>query len=162
MNLFTFDIEANGLYEEADNIWCAVVHVHNHGYLQYKPDQLDDFLSTIDSIGQKGILVGHNVIDYDLPLIEKVLGYRFRGRVLDTLTLSTLLQPDRRGGHSLANWGEFFGVPKPKHEDWSQFSPEMLHRCKEDVRINVRLLLYLLQEANIDERELDRLPLYGT
>ena len=39
-----------------------------------------------------------------------------------------------------------FGVPKPKHEDWSKFSPEMLHRCREDVKINVLVYEALLKE----------------
>ena len=65
----------------------------------------------------------------------------------DTMLLSQLLQPDRAGGHSLEAAGERDGRSKPEHEDWSRFSPEMLHRCSEDVEINHLLYNELQEEA---------------
>ena len=52
-----------------------------------------------------------------------------------------------KGPHSVEAWGVRFGVPKPAHEDWSQFSPEMLHRCTQDVEIQHRILQALMTEA---------------
>ncbi|MGL6063774.1 MAG: hypothetical protein ACRC0V_01600, partial [Fusobacteriaceae bacterium] len=42
--------------------------------------------------------------------------------------------------HGLESWGEDFGVPKPKIDDWQNLSiKEYIHRCKEDVSINFLL-----------------------
>jgi len=52
-----------------------------------------------------------------------------------------------RPTHNLNDWGEYFGIEKPKHEDWSTFSPEMLHRCEEDVKITELLYEHLMKET---------------
>jgi hypothetical protein len=58
--------------------------------------------------------------------------------------------PDIKGHakpHSIEAWGERFGIKKPEHEDWSQFSEEMLYRNGEDVRINVKLFELLQKKG---------------
>ena len=114
----------------------------------------------IDAIMASDIIVAHNALCHDLPLLEKLYGYKHEGRVLDTLVLSRLLQPERVGRHSLEAWGERFGIPKPVHEDWSTFTPEMMYRCEQDVEINYRLLYHLLNEAELTEEELCQIPMY--
>lgn len=60
-----------------------------------------DFASGVDT------WVGHNVIGYDIPLLQKsVPGLVFAvDRVVDTLVLSRLLNFHIEGGHSLEAWG---------------------------------------------------------
>lgn len=42
--------------------------------------------------------------------------------------------------HGLADWGEEFGIPKPKVDDWDNLTvEEYVHRCEEDVKINTKL-----------------------
>lgn len=104
------------------------------------------------------VLIGHNIIDYDLPTLNKVLGYVFKGKVVDTLIMSRMLNPKRflpphaenkrAGPHSLYAWGVRCGVDKPEYDAWNEgFTEEMLHRCAEDVRINVRTYHMLMEEA---------------
>lgn len=47
--------------------------------------------------------------------------------------------------HSLASWGVRLGVAKPSHENWHEFSAEMLERNKKDTEITA-----LLHEKCID------------
>jgi len=54
----------------------------------------------------------------------------------------------KAGPHSVEAWGYRFGRAKPEHEDWSQFSDEMLHRCTEDVEIQHLIYTTLLEEAS--------------
>lgn len=92
-------------------------------------------------------LVGHNIIRYDLPVLKKLLGWEPRPdqKVVDTLALSWYYNFDRGSGHGLASYGESFGVPKPKIDDWENLTPEeYMHRCKEDVKINSRLYKELM------------------
>jgi len=157
MIITVFDTESNGLLEEADTVHCAVTK-DNRGILhKYNPDEIHKF---IDTLKDSDVIVCHNLIDHDLPLLEKLYGYRHEGKVLDTLVLSRLLQPERVGRHGLEAWGERFGVPKPKHEDWSVYTPEMLYRCEQDVEINYKTLYYLLKEAEMQEEDLWEIPNY--
>ena len=154
-----FDLEANGLYDKqlvspqewvdgADTIWCIVTKDENKNILTFHGESLEvgiEFLAKADE------LIGHNIIDYDLRLIKKLYpDFSPKAKIFDTMILSQLLDPDRKGGHSLAQYGEEQGIPKPVHEDWSKFSPEMLHRCTQDVQINHKVYDYLIKEAYDD------------
>ena len=155
-----FDLEANGLYEEATQIWCIVTKDIDTGTINrfYGVHGKDGIFTQegylyqgIDFLEQADELIGHNIIDYDLRLIKKLCpAFSPAGKVFDTMILSQLLYPDRAGGHSLGRYGEELGIPKPEHEDWSQFSPEMLHRCTEDVHINHKVYDKLIEEAYED------------
>lgn len=154
-----FDIEANGLIDTVDTVWCIVLKdIDTKKVYEFdnttSPRRLDFGLKFID---ESELIIGHNIIDYDLPVLEKVCSFKAKTKVFDTLILSQLLNPERQGGHSLDSWGERLGHKKPVHEDWSQFSPEMLHRCKEDVDINEKVYYTLLGEAG---KELKGLSLY--
>ena len=71
----------------------------------------------------------------------------YKGKVIDTMLISQFLFPERPGGHSLEAWGEKLGFPKVEHEDWSVFTPEMLHRCDTDVTLTYLVYQALCKEA---------------
>jgi hypothetical protein len=84
-------------------------------------------------------LVGHNIIRFDIPAIERVLDIKVTARLVDTLGLSWYLNHERPK-HGLEGYGEDYGVPKPVIKDWNTLTPEeYAHRCDEDVKINNRL-----------------------
>lgn len=164
MKIEVFDIEANGFLEHVTQVHCAVfrnlkgaitatfVPEGWHAIEGARPlSELPDYMATCD------VLIGHNIIQYDFPVIRKVLGFKYKGKKVDTLLMSRLLNPkrtlplhatDRKAGpHSLYAWGVRVGVDKPDHEDWSTFSTAMLHRCSEDVAINVKVYHALMKEA---------------
>lgn len=165
MNILVYDTESDGLLHDgpkglaATRIWCAVTKI-NDVVTEYGPDDIGKFIHTLAHGDSDTIIVAHNQIAHDLALMEKLYGYIHRGRVLDTLVMSRLLQPERQGRHSLDAWGERLGRPKPLHSCWSVFTPEMQHRCSEDVEINYLVYLELMKEAGMNEEELVSLPLY--
>jgi hypothetical protein len=129
-----FDIETDGLLDELTKIhvmsWSndmgEVKHTHDYDEMRYV------LLNT-------ETLVGHNIIRFDIPAIEKVLGIEVKARLIDTLALSWYLHHDRMK-HGLEGYGEDYGVPKPVIKDWNSLTPqEYAHRCDEDVKINNRL-----------------------
>lgn len=148
------DLEADGLLEDATQIWCGVFQVRNGSTFKFyhgQPGFPDNMLRFMDSCKT---LVMHNGIGYDKPLLKKILNYEYKGNLVDTLLMSRLQDPNRRapkgcssGPHSVEAWGIRFHLHKPEHEDWSRFSPEMLHRCSEDVKIQERILDALLEEG---------------
>lgn len=149
-----YDTEANGLHE-ATKIWCvSVMDYSTKEITSFGPDSID---AALDYLSQFDTLIAHNQLDYDRYIINNITGIDLASHssLLDTLVLSRLLHPDRplpvgisqgSGAHSIEAWGLRFGHPKPKHEDWTQYSPEMLHRCEEDVRINCKVFEALLNE----------------
>ena len=106
-----------------------------NGEVQYTHDQ---FLMAV-LFTQAETLVGHNIIRFDIPVVEKLLGIKVKAKLVDTLALSWYLNHDR-AKHGLGSYGEEYGVPKPKIDDWNNLTPEeYAHRCNEDVKINARL-----------------------
>ena len=150
-----FDLEANNLYPAVDKIWCgAFSNLEGSEKISFGPDQLDLMIAYMDGCD---VLIGHNVIGYDFPTLKKVLHYEFKGKVVDTLIMSRLLNPKRTlpatatnraaGPHSIYAWGVRVGVDKPDHDDWSQYSNEMQVRCEADTEINRLVYHRLIEEA---------------
>jgi DNA polymerase I-like protein with 3'-5' exonuclease and polymerase domains len=152
-----FDIETNGLLPDVNTLHVCCTYDLDTKEEWYSTDP-DEILSHLSKATH---LIGHNIIDYDLPALEKLTGWKPNEdtRITDTLILSRLGNPDRSrhpshtkdgykaGPHSLGAWGYRIGVGKPDHEDWSTYSEDMLHRCREDVRINSRILPILIEET---------------
>jgi DNA polymerase-1 len=140
------DIEADGLLFNATRIWCIAAKDYNTGEtFFFGPDELDDFAVFADTVDR---WIGHNFIAYDLRMLKKFLGIKIGAlRVTDTLLVSRLQKQGRKGGHSLANWGKILGHGKPEHDDWSQYSDAMRHRCQQDVELNYKVACYLKLEG---------------
>lgn len=135
---YVVDIEADNLLEDVTKIHClsySPVHELNVTTLTDYEDIkrfVADELKTV---------IWHNGICYDAPTIEKILGVRVTARQVDTLGISYYIHSsDGRVKHGLESYGEDFGVPKPKIDDWeNQTLEDYVHRCQEDVKINWRL-----------------------
>jgi len=150
-----FDIETDGLLNEMTKIHVLsysddgkTIH-HTHDY-----DEMREFFATRKTIA------GHNIVRFDAPAVEMILGIKIEARMVDTLALSWYINHTRMK-HGLEGYGEEYGVPKPVIEDWNSLTPEeYAHRCDEDVKINVRLLRDLdlkLNKLYPDAAEKDRL-----
>jgi len=140
MKQFVFDIEANGL--NPDKVWCICIQeVGCDIVYSIHPDGIKTgrFNEWLEEQGECE-LIGHNIIDYDIPVLERLLGADFsKCKITDTLVLSRLADPQREGGHSLENLGQLLGCPKGEHNDWDSYSPEMVEYCEQDVRVNVKV-----------------------
>ena len=129
-----FDIETDGF--NPTKIHCVVVKDDKTNNVHvFTGDDHKSFVGFV--AGHR--LIGHNVIGYDIPALEKVWNYKHTGPIVDTLVLSRLADPAQEGGHSLRRWGYRLGFPKGEHNDWSVFSTEMLHYCKQDVEVTQRV-----------------------
>lgn len=164
---YVYDIEANGLLkgnkksDPVDTVWM-ISAIDIHSGMEYlfcdltdkKTDKKNNFivrpLMDFKVIFDKAkSLVAHNQLQYDLPVLKKLLNWvpNDRTSLKDTLLMSQVLDYNRfNGRHNLAVWGEYLGVKKPEHEDWLNFSEDMVHRCREDVRINEKVYRLLARE----------------
>jgi hypothetical protein len=153
MSTLVFDMEADNLYDDVTKMWtiCAQDVDTGETFRFVEPCYSGDWSGSLTDglafLRTATCLIGHNIIDYDFRVFRKLYNWQYHGRVVDTMLLSQLLRPDRYGGHSLAEWGKRVGHKKPEHSEWDRFSPEMLHRCSEDVAVNVKVYRALLKEA---------------
>ena len=146
-----FDIETNGLDPDVVHCVCAL-----EGEVSFWTKDPIEFQAYITEGHCR--LVGHNIIGYDIPVLEKLWNIDFSGcEIVDTLVLSRLANPSREGGHSLKAWGERLRFPKGDHSDWDTFTPEMLLYCQQDVSVNKRVL----QEVRYELRDNMSLKLKG-
>lgn len=150
MRIGTFDIEADGLLDDVSRVHCGCIKDHESGEIHsYIGKDILPALSSYD------VLIGHNCIAYDFPVLRKVFGYEYEGEVRDTLLISRTQRPNRRapsksmsGPHSVESWAIVLGgKEKLHHEEWRTYSEEMLERCRRDVEIQYRIYESLLREG---------------
>ena len=155
-----FDLESTGLLRRGSRIHCIVMrdaidsstHIFDH-----KPER--DLLQGVKQLEQAEVLIGHNIIGYDIPLLkEQYPEFAPTGQVLDTLVLSRCYHPDiieidkkRKwkqmplqlyGRHSLESYGYRLGEYKGdfgKTSDWKEWSREMQDYMIQDVVVTTKL-----------------------
>lgn len=127
-----FDIETDGLNSTKIHVlsWADDNGDVQHTY---------DYEAMRIFFTEAKVLIGHNIVRFDIPAVEKVLGIEVKATLIDTLALSWYIN-HHRSKHGLESYGEDYGVPKPKISDWENLTKEeYAHRCNEDVKINMRL-----------------------
>ena len=157
MNL-VLDIETDS---KQSKIWLC--YTHNSDTNEYichtKPDTL------IPLINKAERLIGHNLIGFDAPVLNKLWGTKIGlKKVRDTLIMSRLHNPSIENGHSLAAWGKRLGNRKVEYTriwhwmkglqyDKVSTAPyddpiDSLNRfyCRQDVSVTVDLYKLLSQE----------------
>ena len=163
MQTLIFDIEADDLLYRATKVWCIVGYMEetntyhifhtpldNGEKVVYPKNSIIYSIEEYISLLSSSYLVGHNIISYDLALLNKLYSFSYSvgpSKIADTVVMSRLSYPDR-DGHSLRDWGEKFKFPKGDHKDFSCFSQEMLDYCIRDIDITRRVYKYLLEEMS--------------
>lgn len=155
-----FDIEADGLLDTITKIHCVSYTEDGKSYhtITKYPDMVAFF-------EKESLLIGHNIVRYDIRAVQKILGIKIKAKLYDTLAMSWVFAHDR-SRHGLESWGETFGVPKPKIDNWENLTiEEYTHRCEEDVKINWRVWQWLIKKAKMiydDREQLDKFLQYLT
>ena len=150
MTRVVFDIETDSL--KPSKIWCLVAKNIDSGQLYtFGPEQIEQ---ACDLLEKSNYLVGHNILGYDIPVLERLTGRKVvseNTKVVDTLILSRLFNPTRSGpnAHALATWGapSRLNFPKIVFEEYDRYSAEMLDYCIRDVELNLEVFKYLQKEG---------------
>lgn len=118
---------------KASEIWCVVTKDIDSGEVKVwkRANELRQY------IGSQDLLIGHNIIGFDLPVLKKVWNLNYELNPLrDTLIMSRLLNPVIEKGHSLDAWGVRLGLKKGDFSDFNDgLSQEMVDYCIQDVEI---------------------------
>jgi len=149
---YVIDIETNGLLDDCDKVHCIVLKdVDDDCIIRVNVKKALELMSEAD------VLIGHNIIKFDLPVLKKLFGFTTNAKLFDTLVATRLIWSDLMEGdmkrvhqhgypralvnkHSLKAWGVRLGMPKKEIEtDWSEFTQQMLDYCTQDVEITHKL-----------------------
>jgi DNA polymerase I-like protein with 3'-5' exonuclease and polymerase domains len=139
MKRLAIDIETDGL--DATEIWCAVTKDIDSGEVKVwkAANGLRQYIDSQD------LLIGHNIISFDLPVLKKLWNLNTDSNPLkDTLIMSRLLNPVLEKGHSLDSWGVRLGLKKGDFSDFDGgLSEDMVDYCIQDVEITHALFTHL-------------------
>ena len=136
-----FDIETDGLKPTIIWVICAIKDGKEVTIEMPTKATMEQLLEGVTEV------IGHNIIAYDIPAVEKLLGVSFNNvKITDTLVLSRLYNPSLEGGHSLGKWGERLNFPKGDYNDWTALTPEMVGYCQQDCRVTERLYEVLVDK----------------
>lgn len=167
------DTETNGFVANLDRIHSIVLRDANDGRLvascandpRYAP-----LREGLDLMDKAEMVIGHNLIPFDLAALKKVYDWAPPKSVVlrDTLVISRLAWPADKlrdadftlqkkgtlpgnmiGRHSVEAWGYRFQMPKVGTDitDWSTWTPYMHERCEQDTNVNVRLWQHLREQG---------------
>ena len=149
-----FDVETDGL--EGNTIHCIVTKVIGGETRLFPPDKLQEGVNLLASAD---VLIGHNIIGFDIPVIKKHFDVTLTNHIEDTLVVSRLVNPVLTGGHSLSNWGYLLypnNAEKRKAiqpDSWSEYTKEMGAYCIQDVELNTDIYYKLLKDAIVFSQE---------
>jgi DNA polymerase-1 len=165
-----FDIETNAI-----NDWSTYSDLHTVHCLSIYDPMIPKMMTFHGESIERGLLelqkaeriVGHNVIDFDIPALKKLYGFSPPLiKVLDTLVVSRCVFPDLRnddfgrngfdkalvGSHSLKAWGHRMGSTTKLtygEEDgaFNSYNEEMRKYCERDVIVTQLLYDYLFGQS---------------
>lgn len=172
MASYIFDLESDGFLAEATKIHSLVLKDIDTGEVVSCTDDGDPAVyhsveSGLSLLTKADKIVGHNVISFDIPVIQKIYPWFSVDpeKVKDTLVISRLIFTDildkdlakirsnqlsmpgkQIGSHSLAAWGSRMGNYKGDYAGgWEEWSREMQDYCEQDAEVTQELYLRLRQ-----------------
>lgn len=169
MSGLILDIESNGLLDSLTKIHCLAVMDEAGGEVRSFGGKTDEkirnFLTHLETAP---LLIGHNIIEFDVPAIKKVYpSFKPQGKLWDTMLDAQTIWTDLRdrdfhlqrrnpdfpsamiGRHKLAAWGVRLGVLKgdflkgakgvDAEKAFEEWSQELEDYCKQDVVVTKKL-----------------------
>lgn len=126
-----FDAETDGLLHQVTVCHCVCVEDYDTGQKwvfrkNKREDTIHKLFALLDDAEE---IWGHNIVAYDIPMLELLFDWSPQARIRDTLVLARLLFPDQKdkdfrlfesgkldgkniGKHTLDSWGQRLGMFK--------------------------------------------------
>jgi len=166
LTTLVFDIETNGLLDELDRVHCLVIRYIGHdeiegNILSCGPNDIE---KGVRELMEADVLIGHNILKFDIPAIQKVYPwFKPKAKLMDTLILARLIFPEIAkmdyglaekgqlpkkliGRYSLEAFGYRIGEYKGDYKGgWSEWSQEMQDYCEQDIEVTSKLYHKLME-----------------
>lgn len=165
----TFDIESEPIPKIGilgiKKIFCINIKINDQPVQRfthlYHPTASGNLQAAVKLLNSCDYIVGHNILGFDIPVIENNLG-KLTATPIDTILVSKLMfskdtlvsidygipemPPKLYGSFGLKAFGIRFGDYKIQFEDFTKLTTEMLDYCDQDVELTYRLFMYLLEQ----------------
>ena len=163
---YVFDIETDGLLDTVSKVHCLILKdIDTNEIISY----VDNWEEGVKRLEDAELIIGHNVIKYDIPVLKKLTTFNPKGLVRDTLVCTRLIWADIKqgdftrtnfptkliGSHSLRAWGHRIGNYKDDYDGgWETFSQEMWDYCIQDCNVT-HTLWNKITEKNYSQQALE-------
>lgn len=167
MSRYIFDIETNGFLDRTNTIHSLVLYdIDKKEVISCAQDaRYMDIGKGLILLQEADEIIGHNILKFDIPAIQKLHPSFTYKEATDTLTMSRLIftdmwerdylkyrfdksyPPKLRGKHSLKSWGyrlEEYKGDFAETNDWSKWTKDMQDYCEQDVLVNYKLYKHLM------------------
>lgn len=162
MTTLVFDIETNGLLDQLDRLHCLCIKDVDTGEKwSLHHDGLEEGVGILMGAD---LLVGHNILKFDIPAIQKVYPwFKPKAVIHDTLIMARLIYPEIKemdfglaaqgklpkkliGRYSLESFGYRLGEYKGDYTGgWENWSQEMQDYCEQDIEVTTALYTKLME-----------------
>ena len=161
MNKIVLDIETDGLLLDVTKIHCIVLRdadtEADMKFTSVPMEESDGLLEeAIPYLNNASVIIGHNIIGYDLPVLHKFFELDLKAEFFDTFLASKLVYPQLtlmdtnvkrlppmlRGSHSLKAWGYRLKEYKGdfgEDNQWEVLTLPMLLYCAQDTLVTTKL-----------------------
>ena len=167
----TFDIETELIPPEGilavKKIFCINIKINDEPVKRfthlYHPTASGNLKGAVALLNSCDYIVGHNILGFDIPVIENVVG-PLTAIPIDTMLVSKLMyakdtlisidygipeMPKQLyGSFSLKAFGIRFGDYKLQFDEFTKLTTDMLIYCDQDVELTYRLFTYILDQPN--------------
>lgn len=169
MRRIVFDIETSSLgtrLADVKEIFCIAIKINDEETRCYTKYIVENSFGTLQDaykiLCSADLLIGHNIIKFDIPVIENLLG-KLPTNVCDTLIDSKLLfskdelinidlrrgtNKDLVGKFSLKAFGERLKCNKLDYKDFTNLNSKMVEYCIRDVETTYKLYRFLVSQNN--------------
>ena len=149
MRIVISDIETNGL-NDSDKLWICGGKDLTTGEISRFDNCHEDPVARREAIKwyeSADLIVGHNFVQFDAPMLNKLLKHRLIDprKIVDTLLISRLVDYDietpkgAKFPHSLQAWGIRLNKHKGDFHDFDKFSEEMVEYWYQDIEVTSSL-----------------------
>lgn len=128
-----FDIETDGLLQQLTRVHLLGIRDVDtrETWIFRRNAKMDNIRKGLRMLNEAEMIIGHNIVGFDMPALWKVFGDEFdpQGKVRDTMVMARMLFSDEKerdfrrfkkgelegkylGSHELGAWGQRLGLPK--------------------------------------------------
>jgi len=171
MKFAVFDIETNGFLQDMTKIHLLTIKKSDAAEVEvYRDFDMDKAAWELMVLEERGYrIVGHNIIKFDIPAIQKIYPWFNIKFPWDTLVISRLkhgdigeqdaksiavgkLPSENYGSHSLESWGYRLGCMKGEYEGDTRIEDVEARKAQKWAEWNPDMETYGIQDAVVTEK----------
>lgn len=109
-------------------------------------EEVAEAILRLHEANRDGVLIGHGIRDFDIPVLERLSGLSFdHTRLIDTVYMSRGMFGNKLEHHGLRTWGELLECPKGFYKDFDQWNDDGMAYLERDVELSAKVFTVLFE-----------------